>query len=496
MNPVEPKQIAQRRALSDGIVAGRVAAEAGMDAGAQMRAQLNIAPASAQVQQFRRVAVASTRMRMRVGTDRILGTGLGDATPFRRIVVIVRENRTPDNYVGRCPIPGADLDATLPNAVPRDPNAIWPTHGSASHEARDFWAPREQYSEAQVPFIWEWAREYGVYDRFFSETASPSTPGHLWMLTGNDGGLLNNHYGGAIGDAVKYIRRFNQPGLADQPAPPFPFPTVPGMLTKHGITWKNYGGAFLESFTETKGSPNTVPAWQFFYDALRGELPAVSLLYSPTFNLNEHSPDNVAAGIQYAGSALGAIVLGCLDHGIPWESFLCVNIHDDSGGCYDHVRAPHTEMWPYDERIAWRHGQRVMMQAISAWSPGGVVSTPMSHCSLPRALMDLMGEEPFQYRSGGHDLGYRDGEATSILAGLDFTQNRKDPPITTEGRLKQSLGRRLGCPGEVVAPAAGLSHAALNQTVPALTSDDRHTMRTRAQHFAALRPSKLPGLNF
>jgi hypothetical protein len=425
-----------------------------------------------------------------------LGTGLSKNTPIQRIVFIVRENRTLDNYLGRCPIPGADLDPTLPNAIPRFPDATSPTHGSWSFAARDFAAVREQYAESQVPFIWEWAREYGVHDRFFSETGAPSTPGHLWLITGNDGGLLNNNYANLTGKAVGAIRRFDQPNLADQPVPPFAFPTLPGLLTKHGITWKNYGGSFFENFAETKGSPNTRPSWQFFVDAQNGTLPAVSWVYSPTFDLNEHSPDNVTAGNQYAASALGAIELGCIDHNIPWDSFLCVNIYDDSGGFWDHVPAPEVEKWPHDERIAWRHGMRIVMQTISAWSIPGANHTMMSHCSLPRGVMDLIGEEPFQNRPGGHDLGYRDGEANSMLSCLDFSHSpNQDLPITTESRLQRVMGRTLITPSGIVFPDSGLSHAELGHDVGQPSPGDIAVMRARASNFARERPTAAPGLN-
>jgi Phosphoesterase family len=434
-------------------------------------------------------------------TDPVLGEGLSKSTPIQRVVVIVRENRTLDNYLGRCPIPGADLDPTLPNAVPRFPDAMKPTHGSWSFAARDFSAIREQYAESQVPFIWEWAREYGVHDRFFSETGSPSTPGHLWLITGNDGGILNNPYAGLVGTAVKYIRRADQPGIPDQPVPPFAFPTLPGLLTKRGITWKNYGGSFFQNFAETRNSPNTVPAWQFFYDAMNGTLPAVSWLYSPTFDLNEHAPDNVTAGTQYTASALGAIELGCRDHNIPWESFLCVNIYDDSGGYWDHVTPPNVENYPLNPEIAWRHGFRIVMQTISAWSKAGPNHTMMSHCSLPRAIMDLIGEEPFQDRPNGHALGYRDGhdpdgtDTNSLLSGLDFGQDRKGFPITTESRLLRTLGRKFVTPGGLIVPESGLSHAELNRAVPEPDATDLAKMRARATHYAEMRPTKGPSLN-
>ena len=416
-----------------------------------------------------------------------VGAGFSNATPIKHVVFIVKENRTYDNYFGRLPVPGSD-GMLLPDAQMRYSDATMPTHGSASSGARDFMAVREQFSERDVYFPWEWAREYGVHDRFFSEQGGPSTPGHLWIITGNNGLLLNNNYTGLTGTAVRAIRQFSQPGLPDQPVPPYSFPTVPGLLTKHGLTWRNYGGSFFNNLVETKNSPNTFPTNQYFADALAGTLPAVSWVYAPTFDLNEHAPDNIGAGIHFNAAAIGAPLAGNID----WESILFVNVYDNSGGFWDHVEPPNVENWPLDPSIRWRHGYRLPLLMISAWSRQGADHTMLSQCSAPRLIMDLLGETPFQDRSvvlpdgtqiDGHKLGYRDGEVNSLLTGLDFKQTALAEPITTEDRLQRTLGRPFGQPDEPVKEEWGLTHEQLGRTIAPLTAADRQLRLARAQYF-------------
>jgi hypothetical protein len=427
-------------------------------------------------------------------------SGLSTATPIRYVINIIRENRTYDNYYGRLPIPGADR-MELPDASMQYSDPMSPTHGTASFAARDYMAVREQFSEKDVHLMWEWAREYGAHDRFFSEQGGPSTPGHLWLVTGNNGHLLNNNYGKPLSVPVRALRRFNQPGLPDQPVPPFAFPTVPGLLTRHGIAWRNYGGSFFNNLAETRNSPNTFPTNQFFSDALAGELPTVCWLYSPEFSLNEHAPDNVTAGIGFTAAAIGAVMLS----GIPWEQVAINVFYDDSGGFWDHVTPPDVERYPGAPWIHWRHGYRLPALTISAWSRQGANHTMLSQCSAARMILDLIGEKPFQDRTitlasgkkvSGHDLGYRDGEVNSLLSAFDFTQKPLPPPITTEGRLMRTLDRPLGQPGEPVKAEWGLTHAQRGKALAPPTADDLALMRKRAEYFRDLKTPVVNGLNF
>ena len=431
--------------------------------------------------------------------DSSVGTGLSTATPIKHVVVIIKENRTYDNYLGRLPVPGAN-GMVLPDGRMRYSDATMPTHGSASFGARDFMAIREQFSERDVAYVWEGAREYGTLDNNFSEQGGPSTPGHLWILTGNNGLMLNNHYAPPTGWPVKWIRRFNQPGLPDQPVPPYNFPTLPGLLTKHGVTWRNYGGSFANNLLELRNSPNTFPTNQFFADALDGKLPAVSFVYAPTFNLNEHSPDNVTAGLHFNAAAVGAVLAG----GTPWEDVLIIDAKDDSGGFWDHVEPPNVENWPLDPSIRWRHGFRLPLLVMSAWSRPGVNHTMYTQCSIPRTILDLIGEKPFQERSvtlpsgetiSGHDLGYRDGEANSLLSHLDFTQTPRHEPITIESQLARTLRRPFGQPGEAPKEEWGLTHEQLGHTISPMTAAEATLRLERAKYFRDLQTPVVKALN-
>ncbi len=180
--------------------------------------------------------------------------------PIHRVVIIVKENHTFDNYFGR--FPGADGDTIL--ALASDPPSADHPHDHASWLKRATGATREQYAEANIRHYWAYARQYTLCDKYFTEVAGPSTPNHL-MLVAADSPIINNpHYR----DPVNM-------------QPPFDLPSFPTNLDAAGYTWRNYGGYMFPMITALRKSPNNVQPAQFATDAAAGRLPTVSWVCVP-----------------------------------------------------------------------------------------------------------------------------------------------------------------------------------------------------------------------
>ena len=154
------------------------------------------------------------------------GTGAGTkatgerrtATPIKRLVVLMQENHSFDNYFGT--YPGAD---GLPagTCMPWDPTrpargCVKPTwiggrhvvdldHSIRTHEAQlrggrmdgfvHAFADRGalaatamgHYDDRDLPYYWNIADEYVLFDRFFTSAAGGSVRNHLYWVAGAPG---------------------------------------------------------------------------------------------------------------------------------------------------------------------------------------------------------------------------------------------------------------------------------------------------------------------
>src|SRR5256714_7725713 len=90
---------------------------------------------------------------------------------IQHVVIIVKENRTFDNYFGR--FPGVDGDGNL--AAASDPPSTDHPHEHAAWLKRASGAAKEQYGQANIPNYWRYARQYTLCDRYFTEVAGAAT---------------------------------------------------------------------------------------------------------------------------------------------------------------------------------------------------------------------------------------------------------------------------------------------------------------------------------
>jgi phospholipase C len=320
---------------------------------------------------------------------------------IQRVVIILKENHTFDNYFGTFPgVDGAAMPRS-PNPPPMDPD-----HRHSAWLTRKTTATRQQFVEADIPPYFSYARQFTLCDRYFTDVAGPSTPNHL-MLVAADSPFIDN------------------PKHGD----PTRLPTsLPASLDKNGISWGGYGG-YAFQYLRGISSKKLFSSEQFKADAAAGKLPSVSWVYAPS-QFDEHPPDpgegamgNVTVGSQWTVDQINAIVKGGL-----WSSTAIFATWDDWGGWWDHVDPPNVETWnsavpqPSYRGTQFRYGSRVPCLVLGPYAKRGYISKTLhSHVSLLKFCESLFNLPT---------LNSRDGNADDMSDCFDFTQNPSPPPST------------------------------------------------------------------
>jgi phospholipase C len=317
-------------------------------------------------------------------------------SPIKHIVILVKENHSFDNLFGQ--FPGADgttiaregkrrvtmIDTT--DKVRQDiANGYLPTLKAINHgRMNQFYKNTgvatgsidmadSQYTEAQVPSYYTYARDFALADHFFSTVASQSLPNHLALIAGQSFHVINNPFGASHKlswgcDAQRTVKiqilhdkryKTQRPCLNGQ--------TIADEANAAGISWRYYAnpmgqtGYVWSSFDairhirySSQWATNVVPPTQFDADVIAGTLPAISWLIPP-FEMSEHPPTSECQGENWTVDRINAIMASPL-----WSSTIIFLTWDDFGGFYDHVAPPHNNPFML--------GPRVPMLVISPYS--------------------------------------------------------------------------------------------------------------------------------
>jgi phospholipase C len=348
-------------------------------------------------------------------------------TPVKHFVYLMQGGRTFDHYFGT--YPGAD---GIPEGtcLPRDmrdrgkgcvkPYAL---HGRSpvalaagesvierqydggkmdgfvsayEQQGRDGAAAMGHYDRRDLPFYWNAADRYQLFDHFFASA--------------RHGTRLNRSY-----------------WVAAAPFDPKQ-PTIFDRLEDAGVSWKFYVQDYDPAQTFRHRSP-TDPATQtvrvpllnyprfvddpelskhivgldeYYRDLERGTLPAVA--YIASSGAAERSARSVPAGQQLVRNLATQLMLS--DY---WDSSALLWSYDGSGGWYDHVAPPPG------------HGFRVPAMLVSPYVERGRVDhTVLDPASALRFVEDNWGLRPL----GGQDAG-----ATSLGRAFDFSSGPRRAEI-------------------------------------------------------------------
>jgi phospholipase C len=398
------------------------------------------------------------------------------ATPIRHLVVLMQENHSFDNYFGTYPgAAGIPRGTCMPISSRRSGPCVRPfrlggragldvPHDGATHRAQaaggamdgfvtavsqDRQRPEAtvmgHYDGRDIPFYWNVARRYVLFDHWFASSRGGSVPNRLAWVAGT----------------------------------PRARTTIFDRLERRGISWRFYVEDYdpgsstsaqatrvplldMPRFTARRLSRHIVDLDQYYDDLREGTLPQVA--YIATAGSSEHPPRRPESGQTLVRSLVTALARS---RAWPHAAFLWT--YDEWGGWYDHVRPPPGR------------GFRVPALLVSAYARRGAVnSTVLEHASILTFIEHNWGVRP---------LSPRDARANDLTSAFDFEHPARPAAIVPAARagdrdpeprrwviylwyvaavvLTVALIRRAARRRTVTAPLAALAIAAVLGPLPA-----------------------------
>lgn len=376
-------------------------------------------------------------------------------TPIQHLIVLMQENHSFDNYFGTYPgADGLDLNTQMP-VDPNNPAAgyVTPWHiGNASitdisHSASTF---RDQYNngkmdgfvaalntrnqdgklamgyydDADLPYYWNLADNYVLFDRFFSSAKDGSSPNHMYWVAGQS----------PVPPKDVELAQV----LAD-------VPTIFDELQAAGISWKFYVQNYDPTITYRNlgvvGNRASQVIWvpllnfdrfiddpilsshivdlsQYYIDLQNDNLPAVS--YILPSGASEHPPSSLMSGQRFVKSVLQELM-----RSPAWDSSAFLLTYDDWGGWYDHVIPPQIDDFGY--------GPRVPAILVSPYAKTGYIdNTELDFTSILKFIEQNWNIAP---------LAQRDANANNFLSALDFSQEPRLPTFLPLTRITPPVAK-------------------------------------------------------
>lgn len=376
-------------------------------------------------------------------------------TPIKHFISLMQENHSFDNYFGT--YPGADgipadtcmpVDPTVPDGECVEPFRIgdspivdlahndevfrqqnrggrldgfisaFAEQGEAGNLAMGY------YDDRDLPYYWNIADNYVLFDRFFTSARSGSVRNHFFWVTGTPGNYES--------DSLR------PEGFDD-------IPTIFDRLQEAGISWKFYvqnydpGITYRNPATGDRGaqivwvpllnyarylddpelSSRIVDLEEYYADLAAGTLPSVAFMVPS--GASEHPPGSIQAGQRFVRTLISSLMRSS-----AWESSAFMWTYDDWGGWYDHVPPPTVDKFGL--------GPRAPALLVSPYArKGHIESTQMDFTSKLKFITDNWGLEP---------LAQRDAAANSIAPAFDFDSPPRPAAFLDERRE----------PVEIVAP--------------------------------------------
>jgi phospholipase C len=266
----------------------------------------------------------------------------------------------------------------------------------------------------------------------------------------------------------RYLMAATSLGMINDGVPnPLDYPangTIFDRLDKIGVSWVDYYsaiGGFLP--TPTVGlfpkllehTSKIKKIGQFFDDVKAGTLPGFCIVEPDYESSSEETPQNIAAGENFAYSVIHAVI-----HGPAWRNTLLIWTFDEHGGYYDHVvppAAPAPDNIPPDAPGGdvyngfHQYGFRVPCAIVSPWARRDYVSHHVfdhaSICALVEAKWNLPA------------MTHRDAKANNMLDMLDLTKPHfLVPPTLAKPLLATNPVSALACntsgPGTIPPPGS------------------------------------------
>jgi len=356
-------------------------------------------------------------------------------TPIKHFIILMQENHTFDNYFGTYPTADGIPPGTCMPVDPFDAEntaCVKPFYigdrpnEDLDHSARTFelqynegrmdgfiYALNQRnqdgtlamgyYDDRDLPYHWNLADEYTLFDRFFSSARGGSFENHMyWVAAATGGGRVSTE--GYSDDLPTIFDRLEERGISwkfyvQNYDPEITYRTVAGAGNRSSqVVWVPLLN-FDRFIDDPKLSSHIVDLNEYFQDLENGTLPAVA--YIGPSGASEHPPSSLRSGQKFVKSLIQALMRSG-----AWESSAFLLVYDDWGGWYDHVLPPQVDKDGY--------GLRVPALLISAYARRGYVdSTVFDFTSILKFIEDNWGLPP---------LTKRDAQANSLVTAFDFSQ--------------------------------------------------------------------------
>ncbi len=404
------------------------------------------------------------------------------ASPIKHVFVLMLENRSFDHMLGFSGITGADAVTGQPTQVdglsgreanvfngvthlvtqpadlimPVDPsheftNVVTQLCGAGATYAAggaypavnnsgfvaDYFASGGQpnpseimkcYAAGQLPVLNALAREFAVFDRWFSSMPGPTWPNRYFVHAASSGGLDHSPTGGEIALWETFSGFQFEHGTL--------FDALNAIGNAHA--WRIYAGGGFPCVAGLKGITNLEihSFGDFAADVASGSYPVLYTFIEPNYGdilantyrggSSQHPLDDVTHGEALIKSAYEAI-----RNSPVWASSLLIVTWDEHGGFYDHV-APPAAVAPGDVAVTsgasqfgftfQQYGLRVPAIAVSPLIPRNLIDHRIyDHASIPATVERVFGLSP---------LTLRDNLANSVASLATLAMPRSDAPLT------------------------------------------------------------------
>lgn len=344
---------------------------------------------------------------------------LESAIPIRHVVVLMKENRSFDEYFGQLWREGQPASEPLPDAF-SNPDAtgapVFPFHETTTCVAANpdhSWdglrlavdggkmdgfvrqsgnAALGFYDQSDLPFYYFLANTFALADRHFSSVLGPTFPNRYYFLLGTSVGIT------CTGCAM----------------PPIGTPNLLDALEGKGVDWSAYsedGDPFegvLGAAWQALHASHLHPISDLAPALAAGSVPPVVFVDARQELRDEHPMADVQAGEAWTREVYEAVVASPI-----WPTTAIVWVYDEGGGFFDHVPPPTSCVAAPSEAAFFELGVRVPMVVASPWARRHYVSHVVhEHTSITRFIEAL-----FKLPA----LTARDANSDALLDMFDFS---------------------------------------------------------------------------
>ncbi len=289
-----------------------------------------------------------------------------------------------------------------------------------------------QFTAADIPNYFAYARHFALGARMFSSLHGPSLPNHLYTIAADSFGVLDNPFHSLNSfswgcdapnneEDQERVRVLLPNGIIATQFPCFAnVKTMAESLDSAGVSWKYYAPpntdpgyiwSTFDAIRDVRNGPDwnkVVDTSNFISDIQNNQLPAVSWVITPAWQ-SEHAFQSTCEGESATVAEMNAL----MNNTALWNTTAVFIIWDDFGGIYDHVAPPDLDTFGL--------GPRVPLLVISPYARKAYISpTQYEFSSILKFIEERFGLPP---------LSSRDANANDITDSFNFAQTPLTPLI-------------------------------------------------------------------